>query len=65
MTWATRQSRTLEPERILPPDMLEDVTVQATRGFMLEDLDAKAGDMLVLPKWRAAYLVFRQLVHWL
>jgi hypothetical protein len=55
----------MEPERSLSQEMLEDVTVQATRGFTLEDLDAKAGDVLVLPRWRASYLVFRQLVQWL
>jgi hypothetical protein len=58
MTWATRQSRVMEPERILPPDMLEEVQVRAVRSFIFDDLEAKAGEVLVLPKHRASYLVF-------
>jgi len=64
MSWATRQRRTMEDERIMPTDMQQEVRVRVVRAFVFDDLEGRAGDRLTLPRWRGEYLRFRQLVEY-
>ena len=64
MSWVTRTRRTMDDERELPAEMLQMVQVKILHSFVFEDLEAKAGDVLTLPRHRASYLRFRQLVEW-
>ena len=64
MSWATRTT-TMEPEpRAMPAEMLQEVQVRAIRGFVFEDLEAIADEVLYVPRHRAEYLRFRQLVEY-
>jgi hypothetical protein len=51
--------------RRLPPDMLEGIKVRAVRPFWLGARQVTVGDTLTMPKHRAEYLRFLQLVEWL
>ena len=54
----------MDHSRTLPADMLEIVAVKALRPFEEDDRLITVGDEVQVPKHRASYLVFRQLVEW-
>ena len=55
----------MEPEaRLLPEEMLQPVQVRALRRFELGDRVVEVGDVVTVPRHRAEYLRFLQLVEW-
>lgn len=55
----------MEPDsRPLPVEMLSPIAVRALRPFELGAQQVKAGDVVTVPRHRAEYLRFLQLVEW-
>jgi len=64
MSWATRKTPTVERDGSpsLDPSMLEPVKVRALKDFQFGLVKVYTGDLLKMPKHKAEYARFLQLV---